>query len=146
MFNRNNGLITYDPFRAMENFEKRFFGEPFGSFDRHFAAEFRTDIKDEGDAFVLEADLPGFDKKDIKLDINGEVLTINAVRHSEHEDKDKRGKYLCCERSYGAYSRAFDMSGIRTGDIKAKFDNGVLTLTLPKKEATLPESRTLEIE
>lgn len=90
--------------------------------------------------------LPGFDKKDIKLDINGDWLTINAERHSEHEEKDKKDKYICCERSYGSYSRRFNVSGVKTDEIKAKYDNGVLKLTLPKKGEELPESHHLEIE
>lgn len=94
----------------------------------------------------MKADLPGFDKKDIKLDINGDWLTINAERHSEHEEKDKKDKYICCERSYGSYSRRFNVSGVKTDEIKAKYDNGVLKLTLPKKGEELPESHHLEIE
>ena len=90
--------------------------------------------------------MPGFDKKDIQLDIQNDVLTIRAERHSEHEEKDKKGKYVRCERSYGSYSRDFDVSGIATDAINAKYDNGVLKLTLPKKTEALPEARHLEIE
>ena len=146
MFTRKNDAMTaYNPFRMMDELERSFFGEPYG-FRGAALAEFRTDVKDEGDAFVLEADLPGFDKENIHLDVEGDVLTITAERHSEHEDKDKRGKFICCERSYGSYSRAFDVSGIVADGIKAKFENGVLTLTMPKKTPALPTSKRLEIE
>lgn len=139
--------MGYNPFREMDEFEKRFFGEPFGSFFRSGdIGEFKTDIKDEGDSFVLEADLPGFDKKDIHLDLNDGVLTIQAERHSEHEEEDKKSKYVRVERSYGQYSRQFDVSGVDTDHIKAKYDNGVLRLTLPKQQAVLPEPKRLEIE
>ncbi len=144
--NNENAMTNYNPFRMMDDFERDFFGDPFGYFRGGSLAEFKTDVKDEGDSFVLEADLPGFDKKDVHLDVDGDVLTVSAERHSEHEDKDKKGKYLCCERSYGAYSRSFDVSGIKADQIKAKYENGVLTLTMPKKTATLPQSRRLEIE
>ena len=107
---------------------------------------FKTDVKDEGDRYELEADLPGFDKKDIHLDINGDTLTVRAERHSEHEEKDKKGKYVRCERSYGSYSRDFDLSGVKADEIKAKYENGVLKLTMPKKTEALPESKHLEIE
>lgn len=143
---RNNNKALYNPFREMDEIEKKFFGEPFGFFTGGGIDEFKTDIKDEGDHFELEADLPGFDKKDIHLDINGDVLRISAERHSEHEEKDKKGKFVRCERSYGSYSREFDMSNIKSDDIKAKYENGVLKLKLPKKEQTLPESKHLEIE
>ncbi len=142
---KNNAL--YNPFRDMSEFEKQFFENPFGGFfGTNEIDAFKTDIKDEGDHYELEADLPGFDKKDIQLDIQNDVLTIRAERHSEHEEKDKKGKYVRCERSYGSYSRDFDVSGIATDAINAKYDNGVLKLTLPKKTETLPEARHLEIE
>lgn len=141
---KNNSL--YNPFREMDDFERKFFSNPFGFFDSVALDEFKTDIKDEGDRYELEADLPGFDKKDIKLDISGDVLTVSAERHSEHEEKDKKGKYVRCERSYGSYSRSFDLSGVKADEIKAKYENGVLKLTLPKKTQALPETKHLEIE
>ena len=73
-------------------------------------------------------------------------MTINAERHSEHEEKDKKGKFVRCERSYGTYSRQFDVSNINTEGIKAKYENGVLTLNMPKKSAQLPTAKRLEIE
>ena len=150
MFARKNNndysMTTYNPFRMMDELERSFFGNPYGFFRDSSPLEFKTDVKDEGDSFVLEADLPGFKKEDIHLDVEGDVLTLSAERHSEHENKDKKGKYLCCERSYGSYSRSFDVSGIQADHIKAKYDNGVLTLTMPKKQSVLPESRRLEIE
>ncbi len=140
---KNNAL--YNPFHEMDELERQMFGNPFGFFGGAID-EFKTDIKDEGDHYELEADLPGFDKKDIHLDVNGDVLTIHAERHSEHEEKDKKNKYVRCERSYGAYSRDFDLSGVNAEGIKAKYENGVLHLTMPKKSEQLPASKRLEIE
>ncbi len=145
-YRRNNNPSTYNPFREMDDFERAFFGEPFGSFFRSGdIAEFKTDITDEGDHYLLEADLPGFDKKDIHLDINGDTLTINAERHCEKKSKDK-DKYVHIERSYGKYAREFDVSAVDVEKIKAKYNDGVLTLTLPKKQEILPASHRLEIE
>ena len=143
-YRRNNAL--YNPFREMNEMEKQLFGAPFGFFGENGMDAFNIDIKDEGDHYVLEADLPGFDKKDIHVDTSGDMLTIRAERHSEHEDKDKKGKYVRCERSYGSYSREFDLSGIRADKIGAKYEDGVLKLTLPKKEEKVPATRRLEIE
>lgn len=144
----NNHVANYfNPFREMEELERRFFGDPF---DRFFGsndiAEFKTDITDQGDSYLLEADLPGFAKEDIQLDLNGDSLTIKAERHSNSEEKDKNNKVIRRERSYGAYCRQFDVSGIDTEAIKAKYDNGVLKLTLPKRQQVMPEGRRLEIE
>lgn len=143
---RNNKAVAYNPFREMNELESQFFGEPFGFFSNGLLDEFKTDIKDEGDRYELEADLPGFEKKDIHLDLDGDVLKITAERHSEHEENDKKGKYVRCERSYGAYCRAFDLTNVDTNGIKAKYENGVLKLTMPKKQEVLPEAKHLEIE
>ncbi len=140
---KNNSL--YNPFKEMDELENSFFGSPFGFFTNAID-EFKTDIKDEGDHYELIADLPGFDKKDIKLDISDDTLTVSAQRHSEHEEKDKKGKYIRCERSYGNYSRSFDLSGVKADAVTAKYENGVLKLTMPKKTETKPSSRRLEIE
>lgn len=141
---KNNSL--YNPFREMDELENRLFSNRFGFFDSTSLDEFKTDIKDEGDHYVLEADLPGFEKKDIHLDINNDILTVSAERHSEHEEKDKKGKYVRCERSYGSYSRQFDLSGVKADEIGAKYENGVLKLTMPKKTAEEPKTHHLEIE
>ena len=143
---KSNAVAYYNPFRDMEKLERHFFDDPFSFFENGSLAEFKTDITDEGDAYKLEADLPGFDKKDIHLDIDSDILTISAQRHSEHEEKDKQGKYLRCERSYGSYYRRFNLSDVKADEIKAKYDNGVLTLTLPKKQIEAPKGRHLEIE
>lgn len=145
--NNNHHLNSYNPFREMEELERDFFENPFKAFfNNGDLAEFKTDVTDEGDHYLLEADLPGFDKKDIQLDIADDTLTIKAERHSKFEEKDKQDKIVRVERSYGSYSRQFDVSGIRTDEIKAKYENGVLQLQLPKKEAPKQESRHLEIE
>ena len=102
MLNRrnNHAMTTYDPFREMDNFERHFFEDPFGVFfSDDSQSAFKTDITDEGDAYRLEADLPGFDKKDIHVDINGDWMTVSAQRHSDYEEKDKKGKYIRSELS-----------------------------------------------
>ena len=142
-YTRKNNSVYYNPLQTMDEFERNFFNP---SFFETSLDQFKTDIKDEGDSYTLEADLPGFEKKDIHLDLNNDILTINAERHSEHEEKDKKGKFVRCERSYGTYSRQFDVSGINTEGIKAKYENGVLTLSMPKKSAQLPTAKRLEIE
>lgn len=139
--------ISYNPFKEFDELEKRFFGVPFGTvLQETELAEFKTDISDQGDFYLLEADLPGFKKEDISLDLDGDKLTIQATRHSEHEEKDKQGNYVCCERSYGTYTRSFDVAAVDTDNITAKLEEGVLKLTLPKKQPETPTARKLEIE
>ena len=129
----------YNPFNELENWNRAFFGDTS-------LAEFKTDIRDAGDSFLLEADLPGFKKEDINLSLNGDALTIKAVRHSDYEDTNKKGAYIRCERSYGSYARSFDVSGVDTTGIRAAYHDGVLTVTLPKRSASKPESQTIVID
>ena len=145
MLNRNHALSVFDPFREMEKIEKHFFDDPWSNFSRTFTDSFRTDVTDEGDHFKITADLPGFDKKDIHLDVNGDTLTIHAERKAEQEEKDDKNNYVRCERSFGSYSRQFDLSSVDADHMKATYDNGVLKLEMPKK--ALPDSaRHIEIE
>jgi len=142
---RNNSLSIYNPFSELADFERSFFRSPFGLLGTTLS-NFNTDITDEGENYLLAADLPGFEKKDISLDVNEDTLTIKAERHSEYEEKDKKGKFVRCERSYGSYYRQFDISGINKDEIKAKYENGVLKIVLPKQAVSQPESKKLLIE
>ena len=135
---RNNAMMNYNPFRDFENMERQFFGT-------NSLAEFKTDIVDKGDHYELRADLPGFKKEDIKLSLDGDTLVINAERHSEWEDKDKQGNFVRCERSYGSYQRAFDISGVEVADISAQYNDGVLKLNMPKKSAVV-NAKQIEIQ
>ena len=138
-FTRNHGVDLYRPFRDLEELERSLFANSS-------AAAFKTAIRDTGDAYVLEADLPGMKKEDIHIDIDGDRLSISAERSAVKEEKDENGGYIRCERSYGSFSRSFDISGIRGEDISAAYADGVLTLTLPKQTKTVPATRRLEIQ
>ncbi len=137
-YTRKRNVTFYNPFDELEDMQRRFFGETA-------VRDFKTDIRDEGEHYLLEADLPGFRKEDIGVNIEGETLTIRAERSESTDEKDNKGNYIKRERCYGSFSRSFDMTGIRTEDISAAYENGVLKLTLPKKQETLPTSRKLEI-
>ena len=139
---RDSSLSAFDPFRELDELERAFFGNS----NESKLAAFSTDIKDKGDHYELEADLPGVEKDDIKIDLTDNVLTISAERHSEYEENDKKHNYVRCERSYGSYQRSFDTTGIDTDHIEAEFKNGVLKLELPKIKETKPETKRLEIK
>ncbi|MEG0755906.1 MAG: Hsp20/alpha crystallin family protein [Oscillospiraceae bacterium] len=128
-------------FDLFDNFERKFFGNTTAALP-----DFRTDIRDTDDKYVLEAELPGFQKEDITLNIKEGVLTIHA-EHSENKDeKDDKGNYLRRERRYGSFSRSFDITGIDEAGITAGYNNGVLELTLPKTQPVIPEARHIAIE
>ena len=140
-YHRNaNGVANYfNPFRMMEDMEHEFFG------DRR-TGSFSTDIRETEDGYVLEADLPGFRKEDIHVDIADNTLTISAERHSAHEDKEKKGDFVRWERAYGSFSRSFSLDGVDTEGIKAAFQDGVLTLNMPRGVDPQVIGRRLEIE
>lgn len=131
-------MVSYDPFRELEELERSFFSNSSRS-----VSAFRTDVSDTGDAYKLEAELPGFSKDDIAIDIENDCLTISAERKFENEDN--KNSFVKRERFYGSYSRSFDVSGIDSDKIDASYENGVLTVNLPKKAEVTPPSRRLEI-
>ena len=141
-YGRKRAVAWYNPFEELDDMQRRFLNINLGE---SAITDFKTDIRDNGDSYLLEADLPGFKKEDISVDIEGETLTIRAERTEEKEEKDGKGNFVKRERNYGSFSRSFDMTGIRTEDVSAAYENGVLKLTLPKKQETLPTSRKLEI-
>lgn len=126
--------------------------DTFDSFARDFVRKsnadlpaFRTDIRDAGDSYVLEAELPGFNKEDINLDLKDGILTITAAHSESTEDKGENGSYIRRERRYGSFQRSFDVTGIDEAGIAAAYLNGVLTLTLPKAKPAEPEVRRIAI-
>lgn len=127
-------------FNIFNDFDNDFFGAsmPMNSC--------RTDIKDVGDKYVMESELPGFEKEDIKLDINGSYLTISAEHKDSKEEKDDEGKYIRRERTFGSYKRSFDISDVDTDNISAEYKNGILEIGLPKKRTEAPTARRLEIK
>lgn len=131
---------------AFDNFSQEF----FRGMDQT-ALEFKTDVIDEGNSFLLQAELPGFKKEDIQIGLDGDRLTVRASHSEEKEEKqeDAQGgsvRYIRRERRYGTFARSFDVSGIDTAKIDAKYENGVLELTLPKKGKEVPESRQIAIQ
>ena len=129
-------VAGFDPFRDLAAVEH--------SFGSGLISAFRTDISDTGDAFVLECELPGFKKEDINISIEKDCLSINVERRLDNEEK--KNNLVRRERFYGSFSRSFDVTGINTDSIEAKYEDGVLTLTLPRIADTAPASRRLEIQ
>lgn len=121
------------------------FGDPF--FRKSESKMMKTDIREDKDNYVIDIDLPGFDKKNIKIDITDGYLTISAK--VDNEDKEtKHGKYIRKERYFGECSRSFYLGDeVKAEDVKANFKNGILTLEIPKVEnkGKLPEKKYIEI-
>ena len=126
--------------------------DTFDAFTRDFFRKsnaelpaFRTDIRDTGDSYLLEAELPGFQKEDITLDLKDGILTITAT-HADQSQETVQGSYIRRERRYGSFQRSFDVTGIDENGITAAYESGVLALTLPKAKPAEPEVRRISIQ
>lgn len=137
------GMIPFERsdnniFDLFDNFQKQFFRDSNATLPA-----FRADIRDLDDKFVLEAELPGFNKEDISLDLKEGILTVKA-EHKEDQTQ-KQGEYIRRERRTGSFARSFDVSGIEESGISAAYKNGILEVTLPKQAPVVPESRQIDI-
>ncbi len=102
----------------------------------------KTDVKETDKAYELDIDLPGFDKENVQIELNDGYLTINASTNEEKEDKDENGTFLRKERFVGSCRRSFYVGDdVSEDDITAKFENGILSINVPKKELPKPEDR-----
>ena len=107
------------------------FGVPMFSSDRIM----RTDVEESDDHYTLKMDLPGYQKEDVSISLNRGNLTISAKRNTSKDEKDEQGNILRQERFTGACQRSFYVGeNLTEADIKGEFKDGILTLTIPKKE------------
>ena len=104
----------------------------------------RTDVKEGEKDYTLEIEMPGFDKKDINLDLKDGYLTVTAKR--EHNYDDKKENYIRKERSYGSFSRSFYVGDVKKEDVEASLDNGMLKIVLPKEQKKVDGSNRIEIK
>ncbi|MBH1940572.1 Hsp20/alpha crystallin family protein [Mobilitalea sibirica] len=124
-------------------FFDRVFHDFFGNGLNHFD-NFNTDVIDKGDSYQLQAELPGFKKDEINIDIDHDNLTISAT-HSE-EKKVNKNNYVRQERRYNSYCRSFHIPGIKKDEISASYNDGVLEIHLPKENAQVVETKRIEIK
>ena len=109
----------------------------------------KTDVRDTKDSYELDIDMPGFAKEDIKAELKDGYLTISAASKKDNDQKDENGKYIRRERYAGSCSRSFYVGDqIIQEDVKAKFENGILKLSIPKKEEkpAVEENKYISIE
>lgn len=135
---------------ARRNFFNDFMSDPFdfGFFGTNptpktsTSSLMKTDIKENDKGYELAIDLPGFKKENVQIELNEGYLTINAKTEHEDEKKDENGTFLRKERFSGSCSRSFYVGeDISEEDVSAKFTDGILTITVPKKELPKPEDR-----
>ena len=108
----------------------------------------KTDVRETDNTYELDIDLPGFKKDEVQLDLKDGYLTISAAKGLDKDQEDKKGKYIRQERYAGACSRSFFVGeGIEPQDVPAKFEDGILRVSLPKQvKKELPRNSTITIE
>ena len=140
------GENLFDVFDDFDRVFFRGFGRPeHVLYGKNASRLMKTDVKETDEGYEVDVDLPGFNKDEIKLDLNNGYLTICTEKSLNKENK---GKMLRQERYVGTMQRSFYVGeSITEDDIKAKFENGVLSLMIPKKEAPkVPEKKQILIE
>lgn len=107
----------------------------------------KCDIYEKDGAYHLEMDIPGFDKKDVQIEVDdNDYLTITAEKNTEDNEEDEKKNYIRKERSYGKYQRSFYVGGVDKENIQANFENGILKISMPKKEEEKSSKKTIEIK
>ncbi len=141
---KSNGLRRRNDFFNAMGFFDEFFND--SQFPAVFASKngIRADIKETEKEYVVEAEIPGVKKEDIKLELKNDVLTISAEQNEEiNEEKDN---YIRRERRYGSFARSFYVDNVKNEGVTAKYEDGVLKITLPKADTPKEENKRIEIE
>ena len=116
-------------------------------YGKHARNMMKTDVRETENTYEVDVDLPGFQKDEIRLDLKDGYLTIQAAKGLDKDQQDKKGKYIRQERYAGAMSRSFYVGDVEPDQISAKYEHGVLQISLPKAgKKELPKSNTLAIE
>ena len=132
----------FDDFdRQMQHMDRRLYG-------RNAKREMKTDVREKEDGYEIDMDLPGFKKDQVELSLENGYLTVTANKRFDKDEKDDKGRMIRQERYAGSMQRSFYVGDNMTEeDVKARFEDGVLHLNLPKKDAKkVPEKKTICIE
>ncbi len=140
-----------------ENLFDDFFNDNFGMFPvwnernplygKRTKNLMKTDVRETEDSYELDIDLPGFKKDEVTVDLKDGCLTISAAKGLDKEEQDKKGRYIRQERYAGACSRSFYVGDVEPKDVSAKFEDGILRISMPKEpKKELPQSSAIAIE
>ena len=115
-------------------------------YGKHAKNLMKTDVRETEDTYEVDVDLPGFKKDEINVDLKDGYLTISAAKGLDKDEKTKEGKYIRQERYSGACSRSFFVGDVEAKDVSAKYEDGILRISLPKQaKQELPKSSSIAI-
>lgn len=132
----------------MDDFEDEFFGKKNPLYGKHAANMMKTDVRETENAYEVDIDLPGFKKDEISVQLKDGYLSIGAAKSLNKDQKDENGSYIRRERYAGSMNRSFYVgNNVTNEEIHAKYENGILQLSLPKKAAqTIENNHYIAIE
>lgn len=133
--------FTFPAMRELESADRKLYG-------KHAAHVMRTDVREHDDGYEVDIDLPGFKKEEISLSLENGYLTVSASKGLDKKEENKKGKLIRQERYMGSMQRSFFVGrNITEQEIKARFEDGVLKLNVPKNDPKkIPECKTIMIE
>ena len=133
--------FAFPAFPEFREADKKLYG-------KHAAHEMKTDVREHEDGFEVDIDLPGFKKEELDISLENGYLSVNAAKSHEEKQTDKKGKLIRQERYSGSLRRSFYVGeNLTENDISAKYENGVLSLSIPKKDQPkLPERKVIAIK
>ena len=139
-------MLFPERFNFNNNLFDDFFTDPV--FNMTTTNRMSTDIKEKDNGYELAMEVPGFDKEDLKLDLEDGYLTVSAEHNKTNEEKDNEGHIIRQERYYGSTKRSFYVGDkVTKDDIQAKYDKGVLNVFVPKKDVKkLENKQTIEVK
>lgn len=141
---RQNGLAGREDIFDLKSVFDGFFNDSFLPAFFETGSAIRADIRETEKEYIIDAEIPGARKEDIKLDLRDDVLTI-SVEHNEQVNEE-RENYIRRERRFGSFSRSFYMDNVNHENVSAKYDNGILKVTLQKNEGQNNNRHRIEIQ
>ena len=142
IWRKNNSILNHS---ANDFFDNFFYGWPAFEREAEFKWSPRTDIQETDKEIILDFELPGIDKKDIKVEVKDNRLSISGERKQENKDENAESRRI--ERHYGKYERTFSLpENVKTDKLSAKYIDGILTINLPKTEKAIPKEIAVEVK
>lgn len=145
-----NNLRKKDDFPTLTDLFPSLFDEDSSLLDKFSSSltknNFKADIHETDKAYEVKIDIPGFDKENISIDFDHDVLTVHAKKQKESSEENHEGQFVKRERSYGSMTRQFYLKNADEENAKATYTNGVLTLTMPKLDSEDAKKKQITIE
>ncbi|MGI6118976.1 MAG: Hsp20/alpha crystallin family protein [Desulfosporosinus sp.] len=141
---RNSGIQKYNDLFDIDNIFEGFFNDRFFPTLYKNSAQMKVDVKENENDYLLEAELPGIKKEEVNLQIDDDRLTISVEKNEQVEEE--KDNYIRRERSYSSMTRTFAIDNVDTDKVSAKYEDGILTVTLPKKLKKAIEGKRIEIK